>query len=252
MKLDWKSVEVLETEGLDETLQACKVQLMQKENRIEHQNIHIFTSYLKADGNKIIIGYLIFLFVFIYLIFTKYFELFNISLYYCALGIYFTTLLFRHQESGLHEIGITKAEREQYRELLKTLDLGLEDRLTARVGLLSGGQRQALTLLMATMNKPKLLLLDEHTAALDPKTALKVLTLSAKIVEENHLTTMMITHNMKDAIKYGNRLIMMYEGHIIYDVSGEEKKNLHVSDLLAKFQIASGGEFANDRMILSN
>ena len=146
---------------------------------------------------------------------------------------------------------ITKAERERYRELLKSLDLGLEDRLTARVGLLSGGQRQALTLLMATMNKPKLLLLDEHTAALDPKTALKVLTLSAKIVEENHLTTMMITHNMKDAIKYGNRLIMMHEGHIIYDVSGEEKKNLHVSDLLAKFQIASGGEFANDRMILS-
>ena len=148
-------------------------------------------------------------------------------------------------------IGITKAEREQYRELLKSLDLGLENRLTARVGLLSGGQRQALTLLMATMNKPKLLLLDEHTAALDPKTALKVLTLSAKIVEENHLTTMMITHNMKDAIKYGNRLIMMHEGHIIYDVSGEEKKNLQVSDLLAKFQIASGGEFANDRMILS-
>ena len=105
---------------------------------------------------------------------------------------------------------------------------------------------------MATMNKPKLLLLDEHTAALDPKTALKVLTLSAKIVEENHLTTMMITHNMKDAIKYGNRLIMMHEGHIIYDVSGEEKKNLQVSDLLAKFQIASGGEFANDRMILSD
>ena len=147
--------------------------------------------------------------------------------------------------------GITKAERENYREQLKILDLGLEDRLTARVGLLSGGQRQALTLLMATMNKPKLLLLDEHTAALDPKTALKVLTLSAKIVEENHLTTMMITHNMKDAIKYGNRLIMMYEGHIIYDVSGEEKKKLQVSDLLAKFQIASGGEFANDRMILS-
>ena len=148
-------------------------------------------------------------------------------------------------------IGITKAEREQYRELLKTLDLGLEDRLTARVGLLSGGQRQALTLLMATMNNPKLLLLDEHTAALDPKTALKVLTLSARIVEENHLTTMMITHNMKDAIKYGNRLIMMHEGHIIYDVAGEEKKNLQVTDLLAKFQIASGGEFANDRMILS-
>ena len=148
----------------------------------------------------------------------------------------------RGKRRGLR-IGITKAERERYRELLKSLDLGLEDRLTARVGLLSGGQRQALTLLMATMNKPKLLL--------DPKTALKVLTLSAKIVEENHLTTMMITHNMKDAIKYGNRLIMMHEGHIIYDVSGEEKKNLHVSDLLAKFQIASGGEFANDRMILS-
>ena len=147
--------------------------------------------------------------------------------------------------------GITKAEKERYQELLRGLDLGLEDRLTSKVGLLSGGQRQALTLLMATMNKPKLLLLDEHTAALDPKTALKVLTLSAKIVEENHLTTMMITHNMKDAIKYGNRLIMMYEGHIIYDVSGEEKKNLQVSDLLAKFQIASGGEFANDRMILS-
>ena len=156
----------------------------------------------------------------------------------------------RGKRRGLR-IGITRAERERYRELLKSLDLGLENRLTARVGLLSGGQRQALTLLMATMNKPKLLLLDEHTAALDPKTALKVLTLSAKIVEENHLTTMMITHNMKDAIKYGNRLIMMHEGHIIYDVSGEEKKNLHVSDLLAKFQIASGGEFANDRMILS-
>ena len=148
-------------------------------------------------------------------------------------------------------IGITKAEREQYRELLKTLDLGLEDRLTARVGLLSGGQRQALTLLMATMNKPKLLLLDEHTAALDPKTALKVLTLSAKIVEENHLTTMMITHNMKDAIKYGNRLIMMHEGNIIYDVAGEEKKHLTVEDLLHKFEEASGEEFANDRMMLA-
>ncbi len=148
-------------------------------------------------------------------------------------------------------IGITKKEREEYRELLKTLDLGLESRLTARVGLLSGGQRQALTLLMATMNRPKLLLLDEHTAALDPKTASKVLTLSAKLVAENNLTTLMITHNMKDAIKYGNRLIMMHEGRIIYDVSGEEKKKLHVSDLLAKFQTASGDEFANDRMILS-
>ena len=147
--------------------------------------------------------------------------------------------------------GVTKAEREQYRDRLKGLGLGLEDRMTAKVGLLSGGQRQALTLLMATMNKPKLLLLDEHTAALDPKTALKVLTLSAKIVEENHLTTMMITHNMKDAIKYGNRLIMMYEGHVIYDVQGEEKANLHVSDLLAKFEQVSGDELANDRMLLS-
>ena len=146
---------------------------------------------------------------------------------------------------------INKKDRELFAEKLSALGLGLEDRMKQPVGLLSGGQRQALTLLMATMNKPKLLLLDEHTAALDPKTALKVLTLSAKIVEENHLTTMMITHNMKDAIKYGNRLIMMHEGHIIYDVAGEEKKNLHVSDLLAKFQIASGGEFANDRMILS-
>ena len=146
---------------------------------------------------------------------------------------------------------ISRKDKELFREKLALLDMGLEDRMKQPVGLLSGGQRQALTLLMATMNKPKLLLLDEHTAALDPKTALKVLTLSAKIVEENHLTTMMITHNMKDAIKYGNRLIMMYEGHIIYDVSGEEKKKLQVSDLLAKFQIASGGEFANDRMILS-
>ena len=146
---------------------------------------------------------------------------------------------------------ISRKDKELFREKLALLNMGLEDRMKQPVGLLSGGQRQALTLLMATLVTPKLLLLDEHTAALDPKTALKVLTLSAKIVEENHLTTMMITHNMKDAIKYGNRLIMMYEGHIIYDVSGEEKKNLHVSDLLAKFQIASGGEFANDRMILS-
>ena len=146
---------------------------------------------------------------------------------------------------------ISRKDKEIFREKLALLDMGLEDRMKQPEGLLSGGQRQALTLLMATMNKPKLLLLDAHTAALDPKTALKVLPLSAKIVEENHLTTKMISHNMKDAIKYGNRLIMMHEGHIIYDVSGEEKKNLHVSDLLAKFQIASGGEFANDRMILS-
>ena len=148
--------------------------------------------------------------------------------------------------------GITKAEREQYYELVKSLDLGLESRLTSKVGLLSGGQRQAITLLMASLKRPKLLLLDEHTAALDPKTAAKVLALSDKIVSENHLTTLMITHNMKDAIRYGNRLIMMHEGRIIYDVKGEEKKNLHVSDLLEKFGQASGGEFANDRMMLSN
>ena len=148
-------------------------------------------------------------------------------------------------------IGITKAEREQYRELLKTLDLGLEDRLTARVGLLSGGQRQALTLLMATMNKPKLLLLDEHTAALDPKTALKVLTLSARIVEENHLTTMMITHNMRDAIRYGSRLIMMHAGRIIFDISGEEKQKLTIDELLQKFSADTGESFANDRALLT-
>ena len=149
------------------------------------------------------------------------------------------------------KIGITKKEHHEYYELLKTLDLGLENRMTSKVGLLSGGQRQAVTLLMATLKKPKLLLLDEHTAALDPKTAAKVLTLSEKIVEENHLTTLMITHNMKDAIKYGNRLIMMYEGHVIYDVRGEEKKNLQVSDLLQRFEQVSDGEFANDRMLLS-
>ena len=131
--------------------------------------------------------------------------------------------------------GITRKEREQYRQALAGLGLGLEDRMTSKVGLLSGGQRQALTLLMATLQKPKLLLLDEHTAALDPKTAAKVLDLSEKIVTEHHLTTLMITHNMKDAIKYGNRLIMMYEGRIIYDVRGKEKQNLDVADLLPKF-----------------
>ncbi len=146
--------------------------------------------------------------------------------------------------------GVTKAEKELYKEKLRELDLGLEDRLTSKVGLLSGGQRQAVTLLMASLQKPDLLLLDEHTAALDPKTAAKVLELSDKVIEENHLTAMMVTHNMKDAIAHGNRLIMMHEGKIIYDVSGEEKKNLHVSDLLAKFEEASGGEFANDRMML--
>lgn len=147
--------------------------------------------------------------------------------------------------------GISNKEREQFVELLKTLDLGLETRLSSKVGLLSGGQRQALTLLMATIKKPQLLLLDEHTAALDPKTAKKVLDMTNKVVTENHLTTMMITHNMKDAIKYGNRLIMMHDGSIIYDVSGEEKQKLQVSDLLVKFEQASGGEFANDRMMLS-
>ena len=148
-------------------------------------------------------------------------------------------------------VGITKRERDEYREKLKSLGLGLEDRLTAKVGLLSGGQRQALTLLMATLKKPQLLLLDEHTAALDPKTAAKVLELTDEIIREEHLTAMMVTHNMKDAIRHGNRLIMMHEGRIIYDVSGEEKKKLTVSDLLEKFGQASGGEFANDRMMLA-
>ncbi len=147
--------------------------------------------------------------------------------------------------------GITKEERALYIEKLKMLDLGLESRLSSKVGLLSGGQRQALTLLMATLKQPKLLLLDEHTAALDPKTANKVLELSDQIIKENSLTAMMVTHNMKNAIQYGNRLIMMYDGIIIFDVSGEAKRNLHVSDLLEKFEQASGGEFANDRMILS-
>ena len=147
--------------------------------------------------------------------------------------------------------GITKKERERYKEALKELDLGLEDRLSSKVGLLSGGQRHAITLLMASLKKPKLLLLDEHTAALDPKTAAKVLAISDKIIQEHQLTAMMVTHNMKDAIAHGNRLIMMHEGKIIYDVSGEEKKNLKVADLLAKFEEVSGGEFANDRMMLS-
>ncbi len=147
--------------------------------------------------------------------------------------------------------GITKAEREQYKELLKILDLGLEDRLTSKVGLLSGGQRQALTLLMATLQKPRLLLLDEHTAALDPKTAAKVLDATERIVNRDHLTTLMITHNMKDAIAHGNRLIMMYEGRIVIDVSGEEKKNLTVPQLLELFGRASGSDEADDTLLLS-
>jgi len=147
--------------------------------------------------------------------------------------------------------GITDDERMFYKEVLKKLDLGLENRMTSKVGLLSGGQRQAVTLLMATLQKPKLLLLDEHTAALDPKTAAKVLQLTEEFVNADKLTTLMITHNMKDAIRLGNKLIMMHEGRIIYEVAGEEKKKLQVADLLQKFQQASNGEFANDRMLLS-
>jgi putative ABC transport system ATP-binding protein len=148
-------------------------------------------------------------------------------------------------------IGITKAEREEYREQLKILGLGLEDRMTAKVGLLSGGQRQALTLLMATLQKPKLLLLDEHTAALDPKTAEKVLDATELIVAKDKLTTVMITHNMRDAIAHGNRLIMMYDGKILIDVSGEEKKNLTVEQLLDLFSKASGSDEADDKLLLS-
>ena len=147
--------------------------------------------------------------------------------------------------------GITRAERDEYAELLKTLDLGLETRMQAKVGLLSGGQRQALTLLMATLTNPRVLLLDEHTAALDPKTASKVLELTEQIVGERKLTTLMVTHNMNDAIRLGNRLIMMHEGRVIYDVAGDEKRALTVPDLLQKFEEVSGGQLANDRMLLS-
>lgn len=156
----------------------------------------------------------------------------------------------RGKSRGLKR-GITKEEREFFKEKLKTLGLGLEDRMTSKVGLLSGGQRQALTLLMATLKKPELLLLDEHTAALDPKTAAKVLEITENIIKEHNLTTLMITHNMRDAIRLGNRLIMMHNGNIIFDVEGEEKKNLKVSQLLEKFEQAAGEEFANDRMLLS-
>lgn len=148
--------------------------------------------------------------------------------------------------------GITKAEKAEYKELLKILELGLEDRLTSKVGLLSGGQRQAITLLMASLKKPKLLLLDEHTAALDPKTAAKVLETTDTIIERNHLTTLMITHNMRDAIAHGNRLIMMMDGNIIFDIRGEEKKRLTVEDLLHKFELVSGEEFSNDQALLSH
>jgi putative ABC transport system ATP-binding protein len=147
--------------------------------------------------------------------------------------------------------GITKNERARYREMLKVLNLGLEDRLTSKVGLLSGGQRQAITLLMASIEKPKLLLLDEHTAALDPKTAAKVLEISDRIIAENNLTAMMVTHNMRDAIAHGDRLIMMHEGKIILDIAGEQKKKLTVSDLLQQFERVSGEEFASDKALLS-
>lgn len=160
-------------------------------------------------------------------------------------------MAYRRGEKRTCAWGVKNEEREKYKQLLKTLDLGLEERLSAKVGLLSGGQRQALTLLMATIKKPDLLLLDEHTAALDPKTAAKVLSITEKIIDKDNLTALMVTHNMRDAIKYGNRLIMMYDGKIIYDVSGDEKKNLKVSDLLEKFEQCSGDEFANDRMLLS-
>lgn len=156
----------------------------------------------------------------------------------------------RGERRGLR-MGITAKERKEYRELLKILDLGLEDRLTAKVGLLSGGQRQALTLLMATLKKPKLLLLDEHTAALDPKTAKKVLDITEEIVAKDNLMTIMITHNMADAIRIGNRLIMMHEGRIVVDVKGEEKKKLTIEQLLQMFEESSGSQMTSDKVMLS-
>ena len=161
-------------------------------------------------------------------------------------------LAFRRGEKRGLSWGIKRSEKELYKEILAKLGLGLQTRMTSKVGLLSGGQRQALTLLMATLKKPKLLLLDEHTAALDPQTAKTVLDLTEQIVAEQNLTAMMVTHNMKDALNIGNRLIRMHSGRVIYDVSGEEKKKLKVEDLLRKFEEASGGEFANDRMMLAN
>ena len=160
-------------------------------------------------------------------------------------------LAARRGEKRTLRWGIKKSEREQFKELLRPLGLGLEDRLTAKVGLLSGGQRQALTLLMASLKKPKVLLLDEHTAALDPKTAAKVLELSDQIVEEHKLTTLMITHNMKDAIAHGNRLIMLDAGRVILDIRGEDKKKLTVPELLARFTAASGEEVESDRLLLA-
>ena len=160
-------------------------------------------------------------------------------------------LAMRRGKPRTLRIGITKEEREQYKEMLKILDLGLEDRLTSKVGLLSGGQRQALTLVMATLKKPKLLLLDEHTAALDPKTAEKVLRLTELLIAEDHLTAMMVTHNMSDAIRLGNKLIMMNEGNVAVKIEGERKHGLQREDLVALFESASGGKLENDRMLLS-
>ena len=159
-------------------------------------------------------------------------------------------LAYRRGKRRTLKWGVTGAERARYRDLLRELDLGLENRLTDKVGLLSGGQRQALTLLMATLQAPRLLLLDEHTAALDPKTATKVLALTQKLVEENHLTTLMVTHNMHDAIRLGNRLIMMNEGKIALEIAGQQKQSLHKADLIALFE-KSGGSLESDRMLLS-
>ena len=160
-------------------------------------------------------------------------------------------LAARRGKARTLRVGITRSEREEYREQLKILDLGLEERMTAKVGLLSGGQRPALSLLMDTLQKPRLLLLDEHTAALDPKTAAKVLEATERIIARDGLTTMMITHNMRDAIAYGSRLIMMYDGHIVVDVSGEEKKKLTVEQLLELFSRASGSDEVSDKMVLA-
>ncbi len=159
-------------------------------------------------------------------------------------------LAYRRGQHRTLSWGITRKEREEYHDLLASLGLGLENRMTSKVGLLSGGQRQALTLLMATLKKPKLLLLDEHTAALDPKTAQTVLKLTKKIIDEDHLTAMMVTHNMKDALEYGNRTIMMHEGRIILDIDAETKHKIRVEDLLVMFEQASGRELNNDRMLL--
>jgi len=160
-------------------------------------------------------------------------------------------LALRRGQHRTFRSGITRAEREMYRDMLKILDLGLEDRLTTKVGLLSGGQRQALTLLMASLKKPKLLLLDEHTAALDPKTAAKVMEVTRRIVNRDKLTTLMITHNMRDAIEYADRLIMMYAGRIVIDVSGEEKQKLTIPQLLELFSKVSGSDEADDKLLLS-